>query len=57
MLVKVPCSDSDFEPGSELVQPKLSIFRCQFCRIFFFVFPSEEELKQGLQCLGMGSEA
>lgn len=43
-------------PGSECLQPKLSIFRYWDCRNFRGFFPSEEKWKAGLRCLGRDSE-
>lgn len=51
--MEVACSDLGLEPGSEHVHPKLVLGTS--CRIVL-VFASEKQLKQGLQCLSMGSE-
>lgn len=56
IAVTVLCSDSDFEPDSEPVQPKLCILGTSLAGLFFFPIPSGEKLKQGLQCLSVGSE-
>lgn len=49
--MKVSRPALDFEPGSERLQLKLSIFRTSVVESFAF-----SKLKQGLQCICLASE-